>query len=126
MGGRKTDDDDTHERHTDTNKLTRHTTLPPLVYRKKEFYKQSLNFSDSNSRTPVLNVWAAAVCLQALAARARAGPAPARPALGGARPHCASRKRRALAAATAAAAADGRRPTADGRRQTADGRRHTA
>ena len=25
MGGRKTDDDDTHERHTDTNKLTRHT-----------------------------------------------------------------------------------------------------
>ena len=24
MGGRKTDDDDTHERHTDTNKLTRH------------------------------------------------------------------------------------------------------
>ena len=25
MGGRWTDDDDTHERHTDTNKLTRHT-----------------------------------------------------------------------------------------------------
>ena len=25
MGGRGTDDDDTHERHTDTNKLTRHT-----------------------------------------------------------------------------------------------------
>ena len=25
MGGRETDDDDTHERHTDTNKLTRHT-----------------------------------------------------------------------------------------------------
>ena len=25
MGGRGTDDDDTHEQHTDTNKLTRHT-----------------------------------------------------------------------------------------------------
>ena len=25
MGGREIDDDDTHERHTDTNKLTRHT-----------------------------------------------------------------------------------------------------
>ena len=25
MGGRGTDDDDTHERHTDTNRLTRHT-----------------------------------------------------------------------------------------------------
>ena len=25
MGGRWTDDDDTHERHTDTNRLTRHT-----------------------------------------------------------------------------------------------------
>ena len=25
IGGRETDDDDTHERHTDTNKLTRHT-----------------------------------------------------------------------------------------------------
>ena len=37
MGGRKTDDDDTHERHTDTNKLTRHTAsgLPHIlsVYR---------------------------------------------------------------------------------------------
>ena len=25
MGGRETDDDDTHERHKDTNRLTRHT-----------------------------------------------------------------------------------------------------
>ena len=25
MGGRETDDDDTHGQHTDTNKLTRHT-----------------------------------------------------------------------------------------------------
>ena len=33
MGGRKTDDDDTHERHTDTNKLTRHTAsgLPHIL-----------------------------------------------------------------------------------------------
>ena len=35
-----------------------------------------------------------AVCLQALVARARAGPAPARPALGAARPHCASASRK--------------------------------
>ena len=27
MGGRWTDDDDTHERHTDTNRLTRHTAI---------------------------------------------------------------------------------------------------
>ena len=37
MGGRGTDDDDTHEQHTDTNKLTRHTasvaaTHPELAY----------------------------------------------------------------------------------------------
>ena len=37
MGGRETDDDDTHEQHTDTNKLTRHTasvaaTHPELAY----------------------------------------------------------------------------------------------
>ena len=33
MGGRWTDDDDTHERHTDTNKLTRHTAsgLPHIL-----------------------------------------------------------------------------------------------
>ena len=33
MGGRETDDDDTHERHTDTNKLTRHTAsgLPHIL-----------------------------------------------------------------------------------------------
>ena len=30
MGGRETDDDDTHERHTDTNRLTRHTASPRL------------------------------------------------------------------------------------------------
>ena len=28
MGGRGTDDDDTHERHMDTNRLTRHTVAP--------------------------------------------------------------------------------------------------
>ena len=35
MGGRWTDDDDTHERHTDTNKLTRHTAsgLPHTLSR---------------------------------------------------------------------------------------------
>jgi len=36
-GGRETDDDETHERHTDTNTLTRHTaslaaTHPELAY----------------------------------------------------------------------------------------------
>ena len=33
MGGRETDDDDTHERHKDTNRLTRHTTswLPHIL-----------------------------------------------------------------------------------------------
>ena len=36
MGGRWTDDDDTHERHTDTNKLTRHTAswLPHTLSRR--------------------------------------------------------------------------------------------
>ena len=35
MGGRWTDDDDTHERHTDTNRLTRHTAsgLPHTLSR---------------------------------------------------------------------------------------------
>ena len=36
MGGRWTDDDDTHERHTDTNRLTRHTAswLPHTLSRR--------------------------------------------------------------------------------------------
>ena len=46
------------------------------------------------SRTLHERAGGTAVCLQALAARARAGPAPARLALGGARPHCASRNTR--------------------------------
>ena len=32
MGGRWTDDDDTHKRHTDTNKLTRHTASGPATH----------------------------------------------------------------------------------------------
>ena len=32
VGGRWTDDDDTHKRHTDTNKLTRHTASGPATH----------------------------------------------------------------------------------------------
>ena len=35
MGGRWTDDDDTHERHTDTNKLTRHTALERVTVQRR-------------------------------------------------------------------------------------------
>ena len=44
MGGRETDDDDTHERHTDTNKLTRHTAswLPQKERKKENFLGFSL------------------------------------------------------------------------------------
>ena len=37
MGGRGTDDDDTHERHTDTNKLTRHTGA--VTYKKENYWR---------------------------------------------------------------------------------------
>ena len=43
MGGRWTDDDDTHERHTDTNKLTRHT-----LAKTPHFFKEKPN---ADSRT---------------------------------------------------------------------------
>ena len=32
MGGRETDDDDTLERHTDTNRLTRHSHTKPEFF----------------------------------------------------------------------------------------------
>ena len=38
MGGRETDDDDTHERHKDTNRLTRHTELTGSLASSVLFY----------------------------------------------------------------------------------------
>ena len=52
MGGRWTDDDDTHERHTDTNKLTRHTASVAATH--PEWAYTSLKATSPLSPPPAL------------------------------------------------------------------------